>query len=157
MADTNSQKRYYPNQEAVFNTSRVIVDRVSQISARILIDELQELIDYKDVRDNIPNGIMLYVYTAAFLSFSARAINAENISNVVRSIGVKPDQKLIDMLVNNNIRGHLIYVYATYLLLAAGIMPEKETIRKVVESIGEKVDEKAAAETKYLVEAIQNI
>ena len=152
-----SNGRYDSTTESILNTSRAIVNRISEISMQVLTNELEELLECKDVNENIPNGVMLYIYVAAFLNFSARPINKENISNVVKSLGVEPNEKMIMVLVDNNMRSHLIYVYATYLLLAVGIMPEKESIKKVVEAIGESVDDKAAREAKYLIETIQNI
>ncbi len=158
MAENNEiQKKRDTMSESVSNTSRVILTRVSEISLRILTSELEEIIECKEVKDNLPNGIMLYIYTSAFLSFAGRSINKENISNVLKSMGITPNEQMIDVLMRNKIRSHLIYVYATYLLLAAGILPEKEKVKKVVESIGENADDKAAAEAKYLIETIQNI
>ena len=123
-----------------------IVEQVEASSKKIIMLKLMELLNDKNVVANMRNGMMSYIYAAGLLSFSGREISRKSMASVIRSIGIRPDGRMIDLILGAGIRSHLVYVYAFYFLLANGIEPTVKGMMGVASSLGVGGDESTARE-----------
>ncbi len=117
-----------------------ILEAISATSTQIIVQGLSDTLDSKDVKGALNSGILPYLYAAGLLSYAGRDIDKKSVSKVVASLGLKPQNDLIDIVLRTGVKGHLIYVYAFYFLIATGRQTTKENIKKVVEALGVKPD-----------------
>ena len=130
---TKDQELYY---EAGYLALKALLYSLCDTMQKLMLASFDSILKDKEVAQHISDGIMQYIHAAAFLSFASREINKENISAVVRSLGLVPDERMIDILISSGARSHLIYVYAYYLLVASGKEVNEANICMVVESVG---------------------
>ncbi len=115
---------------------KALLVSLSDTTQRLMLYGFDSTLKNKEVTGHIKDGIMQYIHVEAFLSFAGREITKENVENVIRSLGMEPDEKLIDLLVRSSPKSHLIYVYAYYLLVAEGSDVTAQNICKVVDAVG---------------------
>lgn len=134
-----------------------IIKAITDTSSKLVTAELEQLLEKPEII-NAPKNIMTYMYAAGFLSFSGRELNKENLCNVVKSLGIEPDEDLIEILLSPklDIKGHLIYVYGFYFLLVNGVIPTEDNIIKVVSSVNEKGNKQIASEVREFI-AVSNV
>lgn len=133
-----------------FEALKVIVETTAATSSRLIISEFQQTIQNREIVSNI-SGLMPYLYAAGFLSFAAREINEQNMSDILTSIGIKPNPELIKVVLDIGIKSHLVYVYAFYFLLANGIDTSDDNILNVVKSLGLPPDKSRVAEVREML------
>lgn len=117
-----------------------IIKSLTSASESVLIDQLGKGMKSAEVRSHIKDGILPYVYAAGFLSFAGREIDRDNLSKVIKAIGITPNNAFIDALHNAGIKSHLIYVYAFYFLVANGKETSEENMSAVISALGLQPD-----------------
>jgi ribosomal protein L12E/L44/L45/RPP1/RPP2 len=124
-----------PREEtAVYLSLKAIIHAIDNIAENINVSELRRVLSTKSV-EATPE-LMDYVCTAAFLSYAGREMNRENLEKTLSSIGLTPNEKLIDVVLALGMKSHLIYIYTFYYLLACGLEPNEKNILRVVEAQG---------------------
>ncbi len=138
--------------KAVFATS----EQLTMLSMNLALKN-------KEFVSHLHDGIVRYLYAALLLSFVGKDINGKNLVGVIKSLGVEPNQKFIDILLGTNVEGHpvfistLVYVYAYYYLLANGVEVTEQKIMELVEAIGVKEDTRTAVEIFQVCSNIINL
>lgn len=126
--------------ERKYEAIEAILSDISATSCIVIMHGLSGVLKGKEVDALINDGILPYIYAAGFLSFAGREITFASLSNMVRSLGIVPDDRIITLFLGSGVRSHLIYLYSFYFLLANGIEPTKERIAEIVTSLGMAVD-----------------
>ncbi len=125
---------------------KALLVSLSDTTQKLMLYGFDSTLKNKEVAGHIKDGIMQYIHVEAFLSFAGREITRENVENVAISLGMEPDEKLIDLIIQSSPKSHLIYIYAYYLLVAEGKEVTAQNICKVVESVGLVADIKRVNE-----------
>lgn len=126
--------------EVKYTALKAILKAVSSSSLQIVLDQFERAMENSEIRANFQNGIVPYLYVAAFLSFAGREIDSENMTSLLNAVGIAPDQKLIDIMIGSGVESHLIYVYAFYLLLATGRETSETNVMNIVRTLGLEPD-----------------
>lgn len=135
-----------------YEALKVIVETISATSSRLIINEFQKALSNKEMIANVKNNLMPYLYTAGLLSFAAREISEENMSSVLKSIGVEPDPDLVKVIIKAGVKSHLVYIYSFYFLVANGNEPSDANIQGVIRALGLTPDKKRVKETLNFLE-----
>lgn len=122
------------------------IDNITKIVRKLLTAELQRLLGENAVKAYLEEGIANYIYAAGFLSLAGRDITKESLASMVESLGVKPNEILLDAVFKAGIKSHLMYVYAYYYLLSTGKEIGVEDLEAVLTKLGISVDKAAASE-----------
>jgi len=122
-----------------------IIEQISTVSSDVLLDGAGKLLDDETVIKHInEKKIQPYLYLSGFLNLLGRDINTENMSKVLNAIGIKPDEKLMNVLLDVNNENVVIYVYSIYFLVILGKEHCIKNIVKLVGSLGVNADEALA-------------
>lgn len=125
--------------EAKYAALKAIMNAVGDASSEIVLQEFRRTIMDRNIKGSL-NELMPYLYAAGFLSYASREIDKQGVANVMKSIGLKPNSKLIDVILKSSVTSHLAYIYAYYYILANGRIASAEDISKVITAIGMKPD-----------------
>jgi ribosomal protein L12E/L44/L45/RPP1/RPP2 len=135
---------------SVFTTLASIVMESSESCTKIVLRKLLCLLGNSNIKAHL-DKMFPYLYTAGFLAFAGREINGENISNVLRAIGMTPEEDIEKLLLSTcNIRNDLVYVYACYFLLVMGREMTEENMSKVLRAIEEPRNVAAAKDVMVM-------
>jgi ribosomal protein L12E/L44/L45/RPP1/RPP2 len=137
-------------ESAKYAALRVVVDSLASASAEYISSALKRLLESDEIRAHVKEGIMPYLYAAGLLSFAAKEINEENLTTLIRIIGVEPNEYLIGVLLRTGIRSHLVYIYAFYYLSIGSRAVTAEKMEEVVEALGIQPDRDIAEEMRAL-------
>lgn len=121
------------------------VGMVNKITTALLLSELKRALSDSGMAGHL-DKISPYLYTTGFLSLSGREITRENMTALVKILGVTPDDAIIASILGANVKSHLVYVYAYYFLLSMGKEVDIEQLEAVLEAIGVPQDKERAAE-----------
>ncbi|MDE1828047.1 MAG: hypothetical protein KGH65_02735 [Candidatus Micrarchaeota archaeon] len=122
------------------------VGMVNKITTALLLSELKRALTNPGMADHL-DKISPYLYTAGFLSLAGREITRENLSALVKILGVAPDESIISLILGANVKSHLVYVYAYYFLLSMGKEVNIEQLEAVLAVLGIPADKERAAES----------
>ena len=109
-------------------------------------------LENEDFIMHLNDGIVRYLYAAAFLSFAGKEITKENLTNAIISLDVKPNYEFIDIILDTKLKSHLAYVYIYYYLLVNGTAVSEKKLIDTAKSLGIKADRATAAEVLKFVQ-----
>jgi ribosomal protein L12E/L44/L45/RPP1/RPP2 len=132
--------------EVINETLKAVVRAIFITSEQLIMSALDKAMKNKDIAAHLNDGIIRYLYAATLLSFVGKEINRENLTGVIKSLDVAPNNEFIDIVLSANLKGHLVYVYAYYYLLVNGAEVSEQKLIETVESLGIKADRRTAAE-----------
>ena len=135
---------------AQYAALRATLDSLASTSSEYMSSALKQLMENDEIKAHIKQGIMPYIYAAGLLSFAGREITEENLSKLVKAIGIVPNEYLMDVLLKTGIKSHLVYVYAFYYLVASSVGVSTEKMEEVVEALGVQSDMQIAEEMRQL-------
>jgi len=125
--------------ELALDAMRAILDELTGSEKSLVESEFKRIISSPSVKGSV-KVVVPYLYAAAFLSFSGREINEENLSKVMKVADITPSERIIGLLLSSNLRSHLPYLYAYYFLLALGKHGSASEIVNMVDSLGIQAD-----------------
>ena len=134
--------------DARYSALKAIVDALAKTSDKYISAALKLLMEDPKIKPLVGEGIMPYIYAAGLLSFSGREITDDSVSRLLKAIGVKPDRRCLDAIMESGVRSHLVYVYSFYFLLASNVDPNEERIMDIVSALGLKPDRERAREMR---------
>ena len=105
--------------DARYSALKAIIDEITNCSDSYMSMALGVLMQRPEIRKHIDGGVMPYLYAAGLLSFAGREITDESLSKLLKVIGVKPDRKLLDIIMESGVKSHLVYIYSFYFLLSS--------------------------------------
>ncbi len=120
----------------------------AKLTSNLIILELKRTFEREDVRAKELSVIMPYLDSAALLSSIGADLGQtdgpafrEKIRRILRSIGVVPQEDLLDFLLSINYGNALIYVPPLFFLVSLNVTPTVERIGKVAVSLGKPRDD----------------
>lgn len=130
------------NKEIYMQLFKSLINEISSSSSDVLLNGAEKLLDNDTVAKYVVDRkIQPYLYLSGMLNLLGRDIDAENISKVLKGIGIEPDGKIIEALLNANNENGVIYVYSIYFLLILGRERTTKNIMDLVSSLGAKPNE----------------
>ncbi|HUC38516.1 MAG TPA: hypothetical protein VL944_00085 [Candidatus Acidoferrum sp.] len=125
--------------EAYMHLFKALLDELSSASTDVVLAGGKKLLDDRSVAENLAaRKIQPYLYLSGFLNLLGREISVKNISKIMKSIGMKPDRKLIDSIINADNENGVVYIYSVYLLTALGLECSIKNVTGIVHSLGVK-------------------
>lgn len=134
--DNEIHTTFTSTNDAIYSAFGSVIESIHALSYKLLMSELQKLLDNKEISAHIPEGISKYIYTAGFLSIIGKEITRENMYMFLNSIGIEPRYDFIDMILKMNIESHLAYIYVYYFLIASGRDINVANMKTILEMIG---------------------
>lgn len=134
-----------------YTTLKAIVKAVAEASVNIIMDSFESAFQSDEVKANVKNGIMSYLYAAGFLSFAGREITKDSVFSVLNAVGIEPNPLLTDIMLRSGIKSHLVYAYAFYFLLINGKSTSEANILRVIDAIGLNPDKERVKEIMGLL------
>lgn len=128
------------------DTLKAVVTAIFSSCLQILMLALGQHLENKEFVAHLDDGIARYLYAAALLSFASKEIDRKNLTAVISSLDIIPNQKLVDIILSMKLKSHLGYVYIYYYLLVNGVSVTEEKLVQTAEALGIKGDVKSAAE-----------
>ena len=123
----------------------------SAIMAIELSDELDRTFESKSIQEHVERGFIPYISALGVLAFMGKEtdirdpIVRKDISAIVSSIGIKPDQEMLDYLSSlNYVNAGFIYIPTIYFIAASGEEPTVQKMEAVIKALGAKFDENNA-------------
>ncbi len=123
----------------------------SAIMAIELSDELDRTFESKSIQEHVERGFISYISALGVLAFMGKEtdirdpIVRKDISAIVSSIGIKPDQEMLDYLSSlNYVNAGFIYIPTIYFIAASGEEPTVQKMEEVIKALGAKFDENNA-------------
>ena len=138
LSDAITPDVFISTDDAIYDAFSSTLSAINSLSSKLLMKELRRLLDNKKIHENINNGIAKYIYTAGFLSIVGKEINRENMYFFMSLLGITPDYKYIDMILDMNIESHLVYIYVYYFLIASGKDVTVDNMINILEGLGLK-------------------
>ncbi len=135
--------------DLIFETLSGVVNSATRNASKLVIEELSKLMSDERVKGHL-GTVSPYIYTAGFLAFAGRAINNENISKVMASIGAELNPQVEQMLTNTKVRNNVVYMYALYYLMIMGREITEENMFKLLRAINEQPEGDAAQDVLEL-------
>jgi ribosomal protein L12E/L44/L45/RPP1/RPP2 len=120
--------------------------------AKLMISELNRVIEYKEVADNV-DGFMPYVSVVGVLEFVGRDVKlegekkfTESIKKIIASVGLTPDDKLASYTSSSIGFGNFpfIYIPALYFLISVNGEATVASLLNVLKAVGIPADEAIA-------------
>jgi ribosomal protein L12E/L44/L45/RPP1/RPP2 len=139
-------------ESSVSETMKAVVSAVFSTSQQLLMSSLDKTMQNKEFLAHLDDGIVRYLYAAAFLSFAGKEINKQNLTDVIASLDQKPNDKYIDILLSTKLRSHLMYVYIYYFLLVNGMTVSEKKLLDTAKLLGIKADRATADEVLKFVQ-----
>lgn len=121
------------------DTMNAVLDALMDSEKSLLASEFKKVVTDSSASGHLRETIP-YLYVGAFLSMSGQEISPENLSKVIKAIGMEPNADAEAILVKNGLKTHLPYLYAYYFLLALGRESTEEEVLSVAKSIGIEPD-----------------
>lgn len=138
--------------EVISETLKAVIGAISSTSEQLLMTAIDRALENEDFITHLNDGIVRYLYAAAFLSFAGKEITKENLANAITSLDVKPNYEFIDIILNTKLKSHLAYVYTYYYLLVNGMTVSEKKLISTAKSLGIKADKATAAEVLKFVQ-----
>lgn len=141
-SDADKQKS---DKETYMRLFKGLLDEIADSSEEVLLVGGKKLLDDDAIVKRLSDKKTLsYVYLSGFLNLLGREINRENMHSVMKGIGVNPDPKTIDAIVNANNENGVMYVYSVYFLAILGKELNTKNIMDLVSSLGVEPNEEFA-------------
>jgi ribosomal protein L12E/L44/L45/RPP1/RPP2 len=138
--------------EVISETLRAVIGSISSTSEQLLMSGLNSALENGDFIAHLDDGIVRYLYAAAFLSFAGKDISKDNLANVIKSLDVEPDDEFMDIILATKFKSHLAYIYTYYFLLVNGMAVTEKKLIATVKFLGIKADRETAAEVLKFVQ-----
>jgi ribosomal protein L12E/L44/L45/RPP1/RPP2 len=126
------------------NLTAVIVSMDNMVN-RVVLKTLSSIMSNETMKLHV-DALSPYVYAIAFLSYTGRDINADNITTVMKTVGKVPDPLMLDAVLSIKVKSHLIYVYSIYYLIVNGVNVDIKNIADVAATSGMTPDVEAIDE-----------
>lgn len=132
MAGNESQ-----GQEIYLKLFKGMLDEISGASTDVLVEGANDLLSDGQVRKYFASKrIQPYVYLSGLLNLLGRDMTRENMSNALKSVGITPDEDMIETVLNANNENGVMYIYSIYFLVILGKEPNVKNICDLVKSLG---------------------
>jgi len=146
---SGAEMEYY--RDIGYESLKAVINALGDTAQRLIMYGLQKALENPKIKAHVKDGIMHYLYVAAFLSFSGREITKESLGSIIKSLDIKPNELFVDMILKADIESHLVYAYAFYLLLASGKSTSEANVMKVIAALGMEPDRTRAAAIRTFI------
>jgi ribosomal protein L12E/L44/L45/RPP1/RPP2 len=136
----------------ISETLKAVIGAISSSSEQLLMSGLDKALKNEDFIAHLNDGIVRYLYAAAFLSFAGKEITKENLTKVITSLEVEPNDKFMEIILATKFKSHLAYVYTYYFLLVNGMAVTEKKLIDTAKSLGIKANHETAAEVLKFVQ-----
>ncbi|HUB92362.1 MAG TPA: hypothetical protein VL945_00195 [Candidatus Saccharimonadales bacterium] len=147
------------DQQIYLGLFKGILGELSAASTDVLLNGARDLLTDDEVKKYFEQKkIQPYVYLSGLLNLLGREMTEENMSTVIKSVGIAPDKQMISALLNANNENGVIYMYAIYFLAilgkdrnvknicdlvkALGVEPNQALARKELDLAGKRLEKK---------------
>ena len=103
--------------------------------AKISVRELNKAMENKNMQDVAKSDLSPYLAAAFTLAFTGKDIDKENISRLIRSLGLIPRTEILEKLSSVHFKNNLIYAAAVYFLFLSNKELNVENIMVTIRAL----------------------
>ncbi len=107
----------------------------SKAKAILFLKELRTAIEAKGVHTETGIDLLDYFFALGALTFTCKYISQDEITSLLRSVGISPDSKLLERMGHMHYDNYGIYLNSIYFLISIGKEPDIGNISLVMASM----------------------